>query len=197
MLLLASRSPRRSDLLARTGLDFAIEACSIEELSGPQWPPRELCLRNAELKAAATAARFPDDVVLGADTVVSLNGEAFGKPRDLAEATAMLEKLAGRVHEVLTGVCLHHGRSRKICRFVESSRVKFRPREMIDPASYLASINPLDKAGAYAAQEDEGRLIESIEGSQSNVIGLPVERVIEALRTHFPHLLATGSCSRP
>lgn len=105
----------------------------------------------------------------------------------------MLEQMAGRVHEVLTGVCIVHRHADRMCRFVESTRVKFRPREEIDLDAYLASMNPLDKAGAYAAQEDEGRLIETLEGSMSNVIGLPVERLHEALREHFPEALAGNS----
>lgn len=134
------------------------------------------------------AARFPNRVVLGADTVVSLDNKTFGKPRDLAEARSMLLALSGRIHEVLTGVCLVHRDGEKMCRFVESTRVKFRPSDAIDLDAYLASIEPLDKAGAYAAQEDEGRLIEQLEGSMSNVIGLPVERVLATLAEHFPEV---------
>ena len=185
-LLLASVSPRRRDLLAQAGVLFAVEAARVEEICFPEWTARELCLLNAERKADEVAVRRPDDVVLGADTVVSLDEVVFGKPRDLADARGMLERLCGRVHEVLTGVCLLHRSAGKICRFVESTRVKFRSRSEVDLDAYLQSIDPLDKAGGYAAQEDEGRLIECLEGSMSNVIGLPVERVVEALRVHFP-----------
>lgn len=146
---------------------------------------RELCLFNARLKATEVASRFPHRIVLGADTVVSLEGCIFGKPVDLAEARAMLERLCGRIHEVLTGVCLVHKGHGRVCRFAESTRVKFRSRQEVDLDAYLQSIDPLDKAGGYAAQEDEGRLIECIEGSMSNVIGLPVERVLAALNEHF------------
>ena len=97
----------------------------------------------------------------------------------------MLEQLCGRVHEVLTGVYFVQREEKKICRFVESTRVKFRSREEIDLDAYLAAIDPLDKAGAYAAQEDEGRLIEELEGAMSNVVGLPIERVMAVLRVHF------------
>ncbi len=127
--------------------------------------------------------------MLGADTLVSLDNRTFGKPGDLAEALAMLETFCGRVHEVLTGVCLVHREREKMVRFVESTRVKFRAREDVDLDAYLASMNPLDKAGAYAAQEDEGRLIERLEGSMSNVVGLPVERLLENLLEHFPAAL--------
>jgi septum formation protein len=171
--------------LRDAGLDFQIEAAQIEELAGGGMTARELCLLNAQLKAVDVASRFPHCIVLGADTLVCIGGRIFGKPADLSEARAMLEELCGRVHEVLTGVCLVHKCEGKLCRFVESTRVKFRSRREVDIEDYLQSIHPLDKAGGYAAQEDEGRLIECIEGSMSNVIGLPVERVLAALNEHF------------
>lgn len=173
-------------MLTEAGLDFQIEAAQVEEYSGPEWSGRDLCQLNAEHKAREVALRYPDHVVLGADTVVDFEGKVYGKPRDMTEARCMLEHLCGHTHEVLTGVCLSYHRENKLCRFVESTRVKFRPLESVDLDAYLKSIHPLDKAGAYAAQEDEGRLIECIEGSMSNVIGLPVERVLAALREHFP-----------
>lgn len=185
-LILASTSPRRSDLLAEAGIPFEARPAYIEELSDPELSARELCLINAESKALEVASRFPSQIVLGADTVVALDNRTFGKPRDLEEARTMLETLCGRVHEVLTGVCLMHRDTNKMCRFVESTRVKFRSRDAVDLDAYLASINPLDKAGAYSAQEDDGRLIEQLEGLMSNVVGLPVERVQSALQEHFP-----------
>ncbi|HEY5769295.1 MAG TPA: nucleoside triphosphate pyrophosphatase [Terrimicrobium sp.] len=184
-LLLASASPRRRDLLKSAGVDFRVETARTEELTGGDWTARELCLLNAEQKAVDVASRFPDSVVLGADTVVSLEGRIFGKPTDLDQARDMLERLCGRIHEVLTGVCLMQKSERKLLRFVESTQVKFRSRQTVDLEQYLLSIDPLDKAGGYAAQEDQGRLIECIEGSLSNVIGLPVERVLTALKEHF------------
>ena len=167
------------------GIDFQTEIARAEELAGGRWRPRELCLLNAERKAVEVASRFPDCVVLGANTVVSLEGQVFGKPGDFHEARAMLERLCGRVHEVLTGVCLVQKCERKLSRFVESTRVKFRSRQTVDLEDYLRSIYPLDKAGGYSAQEDRGRLIECVEGSMSNVIGLPMERVLAALNKHF------------
>lgn len=159
-----------------------------EEFSGDDWSPRDLCLVNAGHKAADVATRHPEHVVLGADTVVALDGKIYGKPRDLAEARAMLGRLCGRTHEVFTGVCLSLPAENKLCRFVEATRVKFRDPAMVDLDAYLASIHPLDKAGAYAAQEDDGRLIECIEGSMTNVIGLPMERLLAALREYFPQV---------
>ena len=161
----------------------------VTELAGGL-PPRELVLANDDLKATAVANTRRGDVVLGADTVVVLDGEIFGKPRDLCHAAEMLARLGGRTHEVLTGVSLLRGGSQVRCCFVESTRVAFRPLDAASIDSYLAGINPLDKAGAYAAQEDHGRLIERIEGSLENVIGLPVGRVIAAIETHFAELPA-------
>jgi septum formation protein len=184
-LLLASASDRRRDLLRRAGIEFQTEIAQVQELTDEAIPARELCLLNAQLKATEVASRFPDRIVVGADTIVSFEGRIFGKPHDVAEARAMLEQLCGRIHEVLTGVCLVHRRQGKLCRFTDSTRVKFRPRREVDLDGYLWSIYPLDKAGAYAAQEDRGRLIECVEGSMSNVIGLPVERVMMALNERF------------
>jgi len=131
------------------------------------------------------AASTSGDLVLGADTIVVLDGEILGKPRDLAHAAEMLRRLSGRTHEVLTGVCMLRGGTVARCSFVESTCVAFRSLEEGMIGAYLQEINPLDKAGSYAAQEDRGRLIERIEGSMENVIGLPVARVIEAMENHF------------
>lgn len=192
VLILASTSPRRRELLRQAGINFQIEAARIEEFSGEGLTARELCRLNAQRKAVEVGSRFPQCVVLGADTVVALDGRIFGKPADLSQARAMLEELCGRVHEVLTGVCLVYKGQGKRCGFAESTRVKFRSRREVDLEAYLRSIHPLDKAGGYAAQEDEGRLIECVEGSMSNVIGLPVERVLAALNEHFPPLQEAG-----
>ena len=186
-LLLASASERRREILRRAGVEFQNEIAQVQELTGAGMPARTLCLLNAQLKATEVAARFPDRIVLGADTIVSFDGRIFGKPRDAAEARAMLDELCGRIHEVLTGVCLVHRSQGKLCRFTDSTRVKFRARREVDLDDYLRSIYPLYKAGAYAAQEDHGRLIECVEGSMSNVIGLPVERVVMALRERFAY----------
>ena len=159
-----------------------VEASQTEELTDPALSARELCLLNAESKALDVAVRHRDRLVLGADTVVTLEGRTFGKPETIAAARTMLETLCGKTHEVLTGVCLIHLGADRMSRFVESTRVRFRPRSEVDLEAYLATVHTLDKAGAYAAQEDEGRLIECLEGSRSNVIGLPVERVLAVLK---------------
>lgn len=188
-LILASSSPRRRELLAREGVAFDVVVAEVCEVTASDWPPRDLCAHNARIKAEAIAERNPDDLILAADTIVVLEGKVFGKPASLAEAAAMLEALAGRIHEVLTAVHLLHHATRKVCRFTDSTRVQFRPANAIDIPAYLSDINPLDKAGAYAAQEDRGRLIATIEGSMDNVVGLPVARAISAVKTHFPQAM--------
>jgi septum formation protein len=175
--VLASASPRRRALLETVGYQFRVVQPGVEELPTTALAAPDLSIANAVLKAEAIG--LPSEVVVAADTVVVLGGEVFGKPRDAGEAEQMLESLCGRTHEVTTGVCIVHGRTR--CVFHETTRVRFRARDQVDLAAYLARVNPLDKAGGYAAQEDEGALIESIEGSLSNVVGLPIERLAEAL----------------
>jgi septum formation protein len=183
-VVLASASPRRRDLLESAGFEVLVRPSSVEEFS-EGLAPRALVLANAEMKAMEVAASTSGDLVLGADTIVVLDGEILGKPRDLAHAAEMLRRLSGRTHEVLTGVCMLRGGTVARCSFVESTCVAFRLLEEGMIGAYLQEINPLDKAGSYAAQEDRGRLIERIEGSMENVIGLPVVRVIEAMENHF------------
>jgi septum formation protein len=183
-LVLASASPRRRKLLEEAGFEVIVRPADVEELMDGL-PPRELVLANAELKALRIARQTSGDLVLAADTVVVLDGDVLGKPRDLAHAAEMLGRLSGRVHEVLTGVCLIRGGVRARCSFVDSTRVAFRRLEPQSITDYIADVDPLDKAGSYAAQEDRGRLIERIEGSMDTVIGLPVARVIDAIEQHF------------
>jgi septum formation protein len=178
-LILASASPRRRDLLAREGYAFTVVPADVVEIAPPHLTPAELTLFNARLKARAIAAAHPASLVLGADTVVAFEGEVFGKPRDLDEALAMVSRLSGRVHEVWSGVWLVQG-ARETA-FNEVTRVRF--RALAEPAlrAYLARIGPLDKAGAYAAQDDRGELIEHVEGCFDNVVGLPMKSLARAL----------------
>jgi len=183
-VVLASSSPRRKDLLEAAGFEVVIRPSGITELSGGM-PPRDLVEANAVMKALDVAQTVSGDLVLAADTVVVLDGEVLGKPTDFDHARVMLSRLSGRIHEVLTGVCMLRGGTQARCSFVESTRVSFRQLDAEAMESYLREINPLDKAGAYAAQDDRGRLIEQIEGPLDNVIGLPVTRVTEAMLRHF------------
>mgnify|MGYP001038238504 CR=1 FL=1 len=178
-LILASSSPRRRALLAATGCPFRIIEPDIEELSDSPLSPAELCSANAALKAEAVSQRFPKALVLGADTIVTLDGRIFGKPTDLEDARRMLAALSGRTHEVLTAIALRGpGIHRAL---VEHTRVTFREMDESSRNAYLGRIHPLDKAGAYSAQEDHGELIAAIEGCFQNVIGLPVPRLLQEL----------------
>ena len=183
-IVLASASPRRKALLEAAGFEVDVRPSDVDELTGGL-APRDLVTANAERKACHVADTLGDELILGADTVVVLDGEILGKPRDMEEAGRMLGRLSGRIHEVLTGVCLIRGGAPERCLFAESTLVVFRNLDPATIQAYLTEIDPLDKAGAYAAQEDRGRLIERIEGSMENVIGLPVPAVIRAIGLHF------------
>ena len=181
-LVLASASPRRKHLLEVAGFDVVCVVSGVEELEDHSFTPAALALENASRKARAVAHRFPDETVIAADTVVWMDGRFFGKPSDRDEAVRMLLALSGCTHEVVTGVVIHQpGIPRR--EFSECSRVSFRPLAAAALDAYLNTIDPLDKAGAYAAQDDNGRIIRSIDGSLTNVIGLPMERVLEELVT--------------
>jgi septum formation protein len=127
------------------------------------------------------AKKFPDALVLGADTLVYLETELFGKPGSVEEAQHMLEQLQGRTHHVVTGICLLHLRNRRQRVFVEITAVTLRPLDTAAIRRYLAKINPLDKAGAYAIQEQGDLIVEKVSGSYTNVVGLPVEKLRQEL----------------
>lgn len=176
-LILASGSPRRRELLAGAGYEFEVIPAEVEELGPGEYPFRRLCLANAILKARAVHERHREAVVLGADTLVALDGEVLGKPRDIVEAVCMLERLSGRVHEVCTGVCLCAGDEERA--FFEVTWVQFHDYGEEVIREYTQRVNVLDKAGAYAIQEHGEMLVEKVEGSYENVVGLPVARVEE------------------
>lgn len=178
-LILASGSPRRADLLRQAGLAFRVQKPAVAELSGGI-SARDLCLQNAHLKAEEIAAQYRDDFVIGADTVVVLGGEVFGKPKNLAQGADFLRQLRGRVHEVMTGVALRHGEQK--IDFVEVTYVKFRNFSDEVIARYHENVEVLDKAGGYALQEMGNWLVEKVEGDESNVVGLPVSQVVAHLR---------------
>jgi septum formation protein len=182
-LILASTSPRRAELLGQLKLEFKIVASDATEIFDDQLSPLELCQLNAHRKARAVAKKIPDALVLGADTLVFLGREIFGKPGDLNEAKQMLAKLQGRTHQVVTGVSLIHLRAHRERLFAVSTDVKFLPLTTEQISDYLAKINPLDKAGAYAIQEHGDKIVAEISGSYSNVVGLPLERLQEELKS--------------
>ena len=181
-LVLASASPRRRQLLAEHGYEFTVAPADVEEIAPAHFTPREVVLWNARSKANAIARSRPDEIVLGADTLVAFGGRIFGKPRDMEEALAMVRELNGRAHEVFSGVCIARTATGEERTFAEVTRVHFRKLSNAQLRAYLARIGPLDKAGAYAAQDDRGELIERVEGSFTNVIGLPMESLAEAMR---------------
>lgn len=180
-LILASASPRRGELLRQAGLQFRVVPSDAPEVHDPQLTARELAHGNACRKTRAISKQFPDSLVLGADTLVTLEGELFGKPADMNEAKGMLRRLQGHTHQVITAVCLMHRQLEQTCVFAEFTDVTFKRLRDEDIDRYLSSINPHDKAGAYAIQEGGDQLVQEISGSYSNVVGLPMERVCREL----------------
>jgi septum formation protein len=176
-LILASASPRRAELLKLLPVEFAVLPSEAVEVAHEHLSPLEVCQLNAHRKARTVAKKIPDALILGADTLVFLDNEIFGKPHDLAEAHWMLARLQGRTHQVVTGVSLTCLRTHQERLFAVSTDVLFHPLDDSQIRSYLAKINPLDKAGAYAIQESGEKIISEISGSYSNVVGLPVERL--------------------
>ena len=172
MIILASASPRRKELLEQIGCCFRIETTDTEEAGGEGMTPSELVMKNAHLKAAAVAALHPDIPVLGADTVVSLDGNIYGKPRDREHAIEMLTSFSGRAHQVMTGIALAwQGR---IWQAYETTEVVFAPLSAASITRYVDTGEPADKAGAYGIQGRAAVFVEQIRGSYSNVVGLPL-----------------------
>jgi septum formation protein len=178
-LILASNSPRRRALLTDAGYEFEVIAPTVNEVAMAHLSLRELTIANATRKGLAVSHVHPHRIVLAADTLVALEGEVIGKPRDLNHARVILRHLSGRTHDVCTGAFIA-GPQKKIS-FAEISQVRFRKLTESDIANYFRVVNPSDKAGAYAAQAAGRHIIASIEGSITNVVGLPMERTTEVL----------------
>ena len=183
-LVLASRSPRRADLLSRAGFRFEVVPADIDERPRPGEPPAALVRRLAREKAAAVALIHADAVVLGADTLVVASGTILGKPVDASDAATMLRRLSGHAHNVLTGVAVHAPTGRQD--EVASTRVVFRKLREVEIDWYVASEEPLGKAGAYAIQGLASRFVTRIDGSYTNVVGLPMAVVDRILRDVSP-----------
>ena len=179
MLVLASQSPRRREILTTAGIEFVVRHAGVVEERGEAESPDEYVQRLAEEKAAAVEAG-PDEIVLGADTEVVVDGEVLGKPRDESDAARMLRLLAGREHDVITGICLLRGDQRIVD--LARTRVCFVELSDAEIAEYVASGEPMGKAGGYAIQGLASKFIDDIAGDYFNIVGLPVAMVYGHLR---------------
>jgi len=179
-LILASASPRRAELLRNAGIAFSVDPAHVPEQPLENEPPQDYAKRLAREKARAVLARHPKDAVLGADTIVVIGGRVLEKPLDTDDAARMLRALSGRTHEVITGVCLAAAGFERTQ--AESTRVTFAELSDQEIAGYVATGEPMDKAGAYAIQVIASRWAVRIEGCYFNVVGLPVPLVYGMLR---------------
>jgi septum formation protein len=189
-LILASASPRRAELLQAAGIPFGVLPVDIDERFYPNEKPEHAVARLAEMKATAAMAMCPEDVVLGADTTVVIRGQALAKPVDAEDAARMMRMLSGRTHEVLTGICLGY-RGRRLVH-VEPTRVRVAMMSESEIAWYVSTEEPYDKAGGYAVQGLASRFIEGIDGSYSNVVGLPISNVYQLLKELGCDILGTA-----
>jgi septum formation protein len=180
-LVLASSSRRRIDLLRQAGYEFVVANPSRPEIPPGFLTANELTLWNAHRKASEIAEQHPDQVILSADTVVALGTVLFGKPTDSSHAEAMLAELAGRTHRVVTSIVVSSPQAQRRKSGTIITEVTFKRLSRVQIAEYVHRVNPLDKAGAYSAQEDEGTIIGEVRGSFTNVVGLPMEVVPELL----------------
>ena len=195
MIFLASASPRRRDILAKLGLEFAVSPADIDERRRDDETPLELVERLARDKALACYANAsdlqPQDVVIAADTIVWTGDDVFGKPSDAADAREMLERLSDNDHSVSTGVCLvlaGEDAGPVVHSFVETTRVRFYDLSEEEIASYIATGEPMDKAGAYGIQDRARLFVRAIDGDYYNVVGLPVARLVRELASLSPAL---------
>jgi septum formation protein len=181
-LVLASQSPRRAELIGRLGLAFDTLPADIDERLLPGETPPAHAERLAREKALAISARRPEALVVGSDTIVVLDGEVLGKPRDRAEALEMLTRLSGRENEVVTGIAVAHGA--RVESGIERVRVRFRTLERAVWEEYVDTGEPMDKAGAYGIQGYGSAIIEAIDGDFYAVMGLPVVRMLTLMERH-------------
>lgn len=181
-LVLASASPRRAELLKSAGIAFEVHAADVDETVLPGEEPEELISRLSRQKAEVIFKNFPDSAVLAADTVVVFDGEIFGKPAGPGQAAEMLGCLSGDVHEVMTGFTLLQPDSVPVSQVV-ISKVHFRELSGEEIQKYVASGEPMDKAGAYGIQAGAAHMVETIEGSYTNIVGLPLAEVVTLLKS--------------
>ena len=182
--ILASASPRRKELLERIGARFDIVPAQVEEFEEGHADPETMVRENAALKACWVARKYPNRFVLGSDTTVHLDGKVLVKPADMKEAKRMLTRLSGRTHVVYTGVSLQCQDRSIEETFGVRSEVTFKSFGDQTIESYFGIVNPLDKAGAYGIQEGTGLIIDSFQGSRSNIMGLPIDETKRMLERH-------------
>jgi len=179
-VVLASSSPRRRELLTLIGISHEVRPANIDETMRPREAPRRHAERLAREKATAIATRDPDRITIGADTVVVINRKVLGKPADAADAARMLRMLSGREHTVITAVAVSRGK--KLRSAVEEVRVKFRRISEDEIDAYIATGEPMDKAGAYGIQGYGATIVERIEGDYFAVMGLPLVRLVGLMK---------------
>lgn len=188
--ILASQSPRRRELLEHANVSFIVEVSPADETLPEPVPPDETARRLARRKAAPVADAHPTALVLAADTIVAHQGEILGKPDSAQEAAQTLRRLSDSTHSVYTGMALHHARSNRTVTTGAETKVTFGPLDEDEIAAYVNTGSPMDKAGAYGIQDHTAPLfIDGIRGDYYNVVGLPLRRLYETLRTDFPDLL--------
>ncbi len=192
LLILASKSPRRRYLLNQAGLSFSVIPSNIDEKSVPKSSPENYARLLAEAKASDISKKYPEKWVIGADTIVLINGSILGKPGSIAEARAMLKRLSGRTHKVLTGYCICCKNKKQHFSETKTTKVVFKKLTDEEIKWYTHTKEPFDKAGAYAIQGLGTFLVKSINGSYTNVVGLPVCEVIEFLLKQGVIDLKTG-----
>jgi septum formation protein len=176
-LYLASASPRRAELMRRMGLRFEIRPTHVEEDDSGSAGPEEMVMENAKLKASTLSDLEPDALVLGSDTTVALGEQVLSKPTDMEDARCMLQMLSGRTHAVHTAVALYWKLGSLAHVFFECSQVRFKELDEARINQYFQLVDPLDKAGAYGIQVGRDLIVESVEGSVENVMGLPIQRL--------------------
>ena len=182
--ILASASPRRRELLAQLGLSFMVLPSRLQEINRSGMRPHVHATYFAEAKAKEVANRHPHEWILGADTIVVLGQEILGKPADFTEASSMLSRLAGQSHRVITSICLIHATMEMVESEWVETKVFMRSLSVEDIEGYIRTGEPMDKAGAYGIQGIGGCLVQRIEGSYSNVVGLPLCETLELFRRH-------------
>lgn len=180
-LILASESPRRKRLLQSVGIEFRVEPSRIDESAILAGTSSEVAQKWASLKAASVSSFFPHFWILAADTIVVLDGKIFGKPSDRSEASEMLGRLSGRVHEVITGMSLVNAAADFRRTGSVTTRVRFKKLSHDEIEAYVRTAEPMDKAGGYGIQGIGAFLVESIEGSYTNVVGLPLCEAVDWL----------------